>query len=180
MTEIPDGSVPPEHAQTATAAVGAAEVKPTGAATQAVEEIELEPMRTDDEGVRVLPFPVTEQLAMKLDAQRRKLDSIDASMSGKQRYEAARRAGCFAAISKGAKDRSLESNRLFIPGSELSQNGNGEVRISSLKATLPVPAGLHVKNITFIRKAEASFSEVEGEVVQENPWRGQLEVKEGK
>jgi hypothetical protein len=127
------------------------------------QEITLEAMRTDDDNVRVLPFPVTEGLAAKLDDQRERLGSVEPTLPGKQRYQAAREAGCFAAVAKGAKDRELKMDRVFIPGSEL-QNGNGQVRISALKATLPVPAGLHVKSITFSREGTA--------------WAGQLEVKE--
>jgi hypothetical protein len=129
------------------------------------DTIVLEAMHTDDDNVRMLPFPVTEVLASKLDDQRAKLDITDPTLPAKQRYLSARQNGCYAAISKGAKDRELKSDRLFIPGSEL-QNGNGEVRISALKAAMPIPAGLHVKNITFVRENDT--------------WMGRLEVKEEK
>lgn len=126
------------------------------------QSVVLEAMRVDDENVLTLPFPVTQALAAKLDDQSGRLGNVDPMLPGKQRYLAARQNGCCAAIAKGAKDRAL-TGKIFIPGSEL-QNGNGEVRISALKATLPVPAGLRVKSISFVREGDA--------------WAGQLEVKE--
>lgn len=121
-------------------------------------------MQTDDENVRLLPFPVSEALAQKLDEQRERLDNVDSKLVGKQRYQHARQElGCLAAVAKGAKDRELKPDRIYIPGTEL-QNGNGKVRISSLKATLTVPAEVHVKGLTFIR--------------DNGTWSGVLEVRD--
>lgn len=129
-----------------------------------LKDVVLEAMQTDDENVQLLPFPVSESLAEKLDDQRKRLDRLAPALTGKERYTVARQVeGCFAAVAKGAKDRELKANRIYIPRTEL-QNGNGQVRISALKATLPLPAGVKVKSVTFIR--------------EDGAWTGQLEVKE--
>lgn len=127
------------------------------------QDVHLTAMQTDDEHVHLLPFPISEALALKMDDQRQKLSHTDPELPGKQRYLSAREHGCFAAVAKGAKDRELQPGRIFIPGSELTHS-NGRVRISALKASLPVPDGLHVKGITF--------------TCDDTGWRGQLEVKE--
>jgi hypothetical protein len=126
-------------------------------------EVVLEAMHTDDENVRMLPFPITESLALKLDDQRQKLDQVSPKLPGKARYQLAREQGCFAAVAKGAKDRELKPDRIFIPHSEIA-NGNGHVRISALKASLTIPDGLHVKSLTFVRSTDK--------------WTGHIEVKE--
>ncbi len=132
--------------------------------TTQLQDVVLEAMRTDDENVRLLPFPVSESLAEKLNDQRERLDNVPLTASGKDRYHEARQTyGCFAAIAKGAKDRELKEDRIFIPRTEI-RNGNGCARIPSLKARLTVPADVHVKGITFIR--------------ENGVWTGQLEVKQ--
>jgi hypothetical protein len=131
-----------------------------------------ETMRVDDEGVRYISFRVSIALASKLDDQRQRLDKVSAEASGKARYIDARSKGCFASVAKGCKDRVLEPNQIFIPGSEL-QNGNGTVRISALKAEMPVPAGVHVKNVTFMRDPS-----IPSEIAV--AWSGALEVTEEK
>lgn len=119
---------------------------------------------SDEEAVRSIQNEVSEALFDVLNDQRQKLDQVDAKQPGKVRYQQARSLGCFAAVAKGAKDRELKPNRIFIPLTEL-HSLNGKVRISSLKATLPIPEGVQVKGVAF----EADESE---------KWHAILEVKD--
>jgi hypothetical protein len=118
----------------------------------------------DEESVQRIPFTVSESLADKLWDQSKRLIDIDPSRPGKERYQLARAAGCFAAVAKGVKDRKLEQLRLYIPGTEVVVTG-GHARISALKATLPVADGLRVRGVVFLN------TDGEG-----SRWSGHLEV----
>ena len=118
----------------------------------------------DGENTRWLPFGISEALVKVLDDQREKLSAVDPKAPGRERYEQARQAGCPAAVAKGAKDRQLQRDRIYLPGTELSRR-DGTVRISALKLTIPgIPPDVRVKGITFLHENEV--------------WTGKLEVVE--
>lgn len=108
---------------------------------------------SDAENVRTISCRVSETLARILDEQRKKLDTVDAKEPGKVRRQLARQAGVFCALAKGAHNRELKPDRIFIPGSEFTQ-AKGKLRISVLKANLPIPENVRVKNVTFIKDGE--------------------------
>jgi hypothetical protein len=137
------------------------------------KEVKKETMVRDDEGIAVIPFIVSENLATVLDSQRAKLDQVDATKTGKERYRLAREAGCFAAVSKGAKDRELKENQLFIPGTEMSVT-NGILRISALKASLPMDPNWKARNVTF-RRVRGLVTGNDGAAV-EDIWQGDVEI----
>ena len=114
------------------------------------EEQSLGTMHVDEEATRLLPFAVSGQLAEKLDDQRQRLDGIDLKTPPVERYRLARAAGVLAAVAKGVKNRTDRPSEIFLPKSEL-QNGNGSVRISSLKASITVPDGIKIKSVSFVR-----------------------------
>jgi len=127
--------------------------------------IEMRTMMADDEGMYLDPFNVSDCLQATLTDQGSKLGLVDSNLPRKQRYLAARAAGCFAAIAKGAKDRELKGGQIFIPRSELSVIGN-TLRISSLKATISmgvedVAAGAVVKNVTFTNDGTIWYGVIE-------------------
>jgi hypothetical protein len=71
--------------------------------------------------------------------------------------------GCGAAISKGAKYRSLLAERIYVPSTEIRQS-NGSVRIPYLKTAISgVPSDVVVKAVVYFR--------------EEGAWLGRLEVK---
>jgi|GEM_PF-5435193 hypothetical protein len=104
----------------------------------------------EEDSVQRSSFIVSEALAEKLNDQLDRLATVDASRPGKERYQLARQAGCFAAIAKGAKDRKLEPDQVYIPKTELMVK-DGKVRISALKATLNLPGVFGVVGIVFLR-----------------------------
>jgi hypothetical protein len=107
-------------------------------------------MHIDEEATRVLVFEVSEPLKQKLDDQRQRLDGVNPKLPPVERYQLARSAGVLAAVAKGIKNRSDRPNEIFLPKSEL-RNGNGSIRISSLRASIAVPEGVSVKNVSFVR-----------------------------
>jgi len=132
--------------------------------------IEVRTMMCDDDGLGVIPFDVVGNLQEKLTDQRLKLDQVDPKKPGKLRYQLARAEGCFAAVSKGAKDRELMRDEIFFPHSELSVTKDEQcvtghsLRISCFKATVPVDsftAG-SFQSLTFSRK--------------DGLWKGEIEV----
>jgi hypothetical protein len=134
----------------------------------------------DADNVREVLSEVSDTLAAILNDQRQKLDQVDAKRSGPERYEMARKAGCFAAIAKGAKHRTLKPEQIFIPRSEFKVV-NGQLRIPVLKATLAIPssaphmgANTVVKAVIF-RLVPAGY--VSGEATR---WESILEVVEQK
>lgn len=94
-------------------------------------------------------FDVPDNLYPVLERQREGLDKVNPNAPGKERYTLAREAGCFAAVSKGAKDHTLKPDQMFIPGTELTQ-ANGKVRVSALKLEIP-EVDVRVKSITLLR-----------------------------
>jgi len=132
--------------------------------------VAVENMLCDDDGLGVIPFNVVGNLEEKLNDQRLKLDQVDPKKPGKLRYQLARAEGCFAAVSKGAKDRELKRDEIFFPRSELSVTKDERcatghsLRISCFKATVPVDsftAG-SFQSLTFFRK--------------DGVWKGEIEV----
>jgi hypothetical protein len=107
-------------------------------------------MHVDEETTRVLLFEVSEALKQKLDDQRQRLDGVNPKLPPVERYQLARSAGVLAAVAKGVKNRSDRPNEIFLPKSEL-RNGNGSIRISSLRAAIAVPEGVRVKSVSFVR-----------------------------
>ncbi len=107
-------------------------------------------MHVDEEAVQAMSFEVSNLLGEKLEEQRRRLDGIDLKQPPAERYQLARAAGVLAAVATGVKNRTDRANEIFLPKSEL-RNGNGLIRISSLKAEIPVPVGVKVKSVAFIR-----------------------------
>ena len=105
-------------------------------------------MVTEEERIQTIPFSVSESLAHLLEAQRAKLDQVDATKPGKLRYAEARAKGCFTAVAKGAKDRQLKPNQIFIPRTELRM-ADGTLRISVFKASVPCDYGDEVLSVTF-------------------------------
>lgn len=135
---------------------------------------------SDGDNVREVLSEVSDSLPAILNDQRQKLDQVDAKRPGVERYEMARKAGCFAAIAKGAKHRTLKPEQIFIPRSEFTVV-NGLLRIPVLKATLVIPssaphmgANIAVKAVIFRR---VSVGYVSGEATG---WEGILEVVEQK
>jgi hypothetical protein len=120
----------------------------------------------DEDSVQRIPFAVSQTMAGKLGAQRESLDRVNASVPGPQRYQLAREAGCCAAVAKGAKDRRIEPNQLYFPKTEMRVQ-NQMLRISSLKASLPMPASL-VEEGRSVRGIV--FTNIDGS------WTGYLEV----
>lgn len=98
-----------------------------------------------------------------MNDQLERLNTVDPKQSGKVRRQRARDAGCLCAVAKGAAQRELKPDLIFIPNSEPTIT-SGKVRVSALKATLPIPEGVQVKNVTFVREL--------------GNWRAVLEVKE--
>ena len=98
------------------------------------------------------PVGVDEALWPVLDEQLSKLDTVDAKVPGKRRYQLARQAGVLCALAKGARSRELKPNQLHVPGTELSVSERG-VRISALRCTMPLPSNMHshVKCGTFVK-----------------------------
>lgn len=116
----------------------------------------------DGEDTLFLPVEVSEALAAILTDQRERLDTVHAT--GRDRYRAAREAGCPASVAKGAKDRTLKPNEIYIPRTEIHRSGNA-VRISALKTTLQnIPDG-DVTGVVFTRDADGN-------------WSGKLEAKQ--
>jgi hypothetical protein len=105
-------------------------------------------MVTDGEGAKTIPFSVSESLATLLEAQRVKLDQVDVTKPGKLRYAEARAQGCFTAVAKGAKNRQLKPNQIFIPGTEL-RVADGTLRISVFRASVPCDYDDEVLSVTF-------------------------------
>lgn len=109
-------------------------------------------MVLDGEGLKTITFSVSESLANLLEEQRAKLDQVDATKPGKIRYAEARAKGCFTAVAKGASDRQLKPNRIFIPRTELRVT-DGVLRISVFKASVPCGCGYdyddEVRSVTF-------------------------------
>jgi hypothetical protein len=118
---------------------------------------------TDADRTQTISFEVSEDLSVSLNDLREKLDEVDPKKPGQQRYEAARKLGCGAAVAKGAKYRSLTPERVFIPNTEIRRLSDG-IRIPYLKTTIPnVPEEMNIKAVLFLR--------------EEGAWVGQLEVK---
>ena len=114
-------------------------------------------MITDGERIKTILFSVSESLAALLEAQRAKLDQVDATKPGKLRYAEARAKGCFTAVAKGASDRQLKPNRIFIPRTELRMT-DGTLRISVFKASVPCDyADDEVRSVTFEKDGPAHW-----------------------
>jgi hypothetical protein len=75
-------------------------------------------------------------------------ESLEKVLEGRARYHLAR----FAAVAKGAKDRQLEPDQIYFPTTAMVIS-EGKARISSLKATFPIPDGVKVKGVVFFKKA---------------------------
>jgi hypothetical protein len=127
--------------------------------------IELAKWTSDGDNVREVLSEVSDSLAAILNDQRQKLDQVDAKRPGPEWYELARPAGCFAAIAKGAKHRTLKPEQIFIPRSEFKVV-NGQLRIPVLKATLSVPGRMDVKAIT-VPQGQQRFSTSVLEVIEQ-------------
>jgi hypothetical protein len=111
----------------------------------------------------VIQFAVSEQLATLLEVQRAKLNQVEATKPGKIRYAEARAKGCFTAVAKGAKNRELKPNQIFIPGTEIRFTEYG-LRISVFKASVPCDEKekhTRVRGITFVRGADTWIGNIE-------------------
>lgn len=115
----------------------------------------------DGEEMLRLPFEVSDTLAELLTDQREKLDTIEATKLGRDRYQAARAAGCLSAVAKGVTSP-LNENEIFIHRTELART-NGTIRISGLKASVNgIPPTVDVHGIIFTR--------------EDGTWTGQLKA----
>lgn len=122
----------------------------------------------DADNVREVTSQVPDSLAEILNDQRQRLDKVDAKLPGVERYQAARQAGCLAAVAKGAKYRSLKPEQIFLPRSEFKPL-NGQLRIPVFKATLLVPeqqsatlaSPANVRAVTFRRDNASWYSVLE-------------------
>jgi hypothetical protein len=129
-----------------------------------VAELKLGMMQSAEDDEMTISFPVSEQLSLKIAEQYERLQGIDMTLEAVERYRAARAAGVLAAIAKGIRSRSFAEGVLFIPKTELIIS-QGRLRITSLKAALPVPEGMEVKNVSFhIRGGEVTGTVVTSRV----------------
>ena len=110
--------------------------------------IRLGMMETSVDQELKLEFPVSESLREKLQDQYSRVRDNGRIGNPVERYRAARAAGVLAAVAKGVRSRAFRDGELFIPQTELDVS-EGKVRITALKATLILPAGLRAKNVIF-------------------------------
>ncbi len=118
--------------------------------SKATEEaaVKLGTMQSEEDVVNELSFPVSDNLKRKIEDQYDRMRNVDMSLKAVERYRVARSMGVFAAIAKGIRSRAFREGEVFIPKTELSVS-EGKLRITALKATLEIPAGLDVKSIVF-------------------------------
>jgi hypothetical protein len=124
-----------------------AELEETETLTEA-EIYSLGTMESDEDSLMDFLFSVSEQLGEKIKDQYERLRDVDMSLNHVERYRVARSMGVLAAIAKGIRGRAFREGEVFIPKTELIVS-EGKVRITSLKATLAIPAGLKVQSVVF-------------------------------